>query len=159
MVGGSYLVARRIRMTIETWDRTSLSEQEVIVGRGKGTGAPLGKSEEFDPIDFEAKGADGELKVAKDAHVRLAHPQFNNGAELLRRGYNFVDGSDGLGRLDAGLFFLAYQRDPRKQFIPIQRQLARSDVMNEYIRHVGSGVFACPGGVPAGSFWGEKLFA
>ncbi|WP_432941970.1 iron uptake transporter deferrochelatase/peroxidase subunit [Kribbella sp. CA-253562] len=159
MVGGSYLVARRIRMTIETWDRTSLSEQELIVGRGKGTGAPLGKSEEFDPIDFEAKGADGELKVAKDAHIRLAHPQFNNGAELLRRGYNFVDGSDGLGRLDAGLFFLAYQRDPRKQFIPIQRQLARSDVMNEYIRHVGSGIFACPGGVPAGSFWGEKLFA
>ncbi len=45
--------------------------------------------------------------------------------ELLRRGYNFVDGSDGLGRLDAGLFFLAYQRDPRKQFIPVQRKLAR----------------------------------
>ncbi|TWD79233.1 deferrochelatase/peroxidase EfeB [Kribbella amoyensis] len=159
MTGGSYLVARRIRMTIETWDRTSLSEQETIVGRGKGTGAPLGKADEFDPIDFEAKGADGEYKVAKDSHVRLAHPQFNNGAELLRRGYNFVDGSDGLGRLNAGLFFLAYQRDPRKQFIPIQQQLSRSDVMNEYIRHVGSGIFACPGGVQAGSFWGEKLFA
>ena len=66
-----------------------------------------------------------------DSHVRLAHPQFNNGAELLRRGYNFVDGSDGLGRLDAGLFFLAYQRDPRKQFIPIQTQLAKNDKMNE----------------------------
>ena len=79
-------------------------------------------------------------------------------AELLRRGYNFVDGSDGLGRLDAGLFFLAYQRDPRKQFIPIQQQLSRSDKMNEYIRHVGSGIFACPGGVAAGSYWGEKLF-
>lgn len=150
MVGGSYLVSRRIRMTIETWDRTSLSEQETIVGRGKGSGAPLGKADEFDPIDFEA--------VPKEAHIRLAHPQFNNGAELLRRGYNFVDGSDGLGRLDAGLFFLAYQRDPRKQFIPIQNQLARSDVMNEYIRHVGSGIFACPAGVKPGSYWGEKLF-
>ncbi len=159
MVGGSYLVSRRIRMTIETWDRTSLSEQELIVGRGKGTGAPLGKADEFDPIDFEAKNADGELKVAKEAHIRLAHPQFNKGAELLRRGYNFVDGSDGLGRLDAGLFFLAYQRDPRKQFIPIQNQLARSDVMNEYIRHVGSGIFACPAGVKPGSYWGEKLFS
>ena len=159
MVGGSYLVSRRIRMTIETWDRTSLAEQESIVGRGKGTGAPLGKADEFDPIDFAAKNADGELKVAQEAHIRLAHPQFNKGAELLRRGYNFVDGSDGLGRLDAGLFFLAYQRDPRKQFIPIQNQLARSDVMNEYIRHVGSGIFACPGGVTAGSYWGEKLFS
>ncbi|MFI5730684.1 iron uptake transporter deferrochelatase/peroxidase subunit [Kribbella sp. NPDC051587] len=159
MNGGSYLVSRRIRMNIEIWDRTSLGEQETIIGRGKGTGAPLGKAEEFDAIDFAAKGSDGEPKVPVDSHVRLAHPQFNNGAELLRRGYNFVDGSDGLGRLDAGLFFLAYQRDPRKQFIPIQKQLARSDTMNEYIHHVGSGIFACPGGVTPGSYWGEKLFA
>jgi deferrochelatase/peroxidase EfeB len=159
MIGGSYLVSRRIRMTIETWDRTSLAEQEAIIGRGKGTGAPLGQADEFDPVDFTAKDAGGLLKVAATSHVRLAHPQFNNGAELLRRGYNFVDGSDGLGRLDAGLFFLAYQRDPRKQFIPIQQQLSRSDKMNEYLRHVGSGIFACPGGVATGSFWGEKLFA
>ncbi len=158
MVGGSYLVSRRIRMNIEIWDRTSLGEQEGIIGRGKGTGAPLGKAEEFDAIDFNAKGSDGNPKVAKDSHVRLAHPQFNNGAELLRRGYNFVDGSDGLGRLDAGLFFLAYQRDPRKQFIPIQQQLSRSDTMNEYIVHVGSGIFACPGGVTPGGYWGDKLF-
>jgi deferrochelatase/peroxidase EfeB len=159
MVGGSYLVSRRIRMNIEIWDRTSLGEQESIIGRGKGTGAPLGKADEFDAIDFNAKNADGNPKVAVDSHVRLAHPQFNNGAELLRRGYNFVDGSDGLGRLDAGLFFLAYQRDPRKQFVPIQQQLSRSDTMNEYIVHVGSGIFACPGGVKPGGYWGDKLFA
>ncbi|MDX2973913.1 iron uptake transporter deferrochelatase/peroxidase subunit [Kribbella solani] len=159
MVGGSYLVSRRIRMHIETWDRTSLGEQEAVIGRGKGTGAPLGKADEFDAIDFAAKNADGEPKVPTDSHVRLAHPQFNNGAELLRRGYNFVDGSDGLGRLDAGLFFLAYQRDPRKQFIPIQKQLSRDDKMNEYIEHVGSAVFACPPGVTPGSYWGEKLFS
>ncbi|WP_405061854.1 iron uptake transporter deferrochelatase/peroxidase subunit [Kribbella sp. NBC_01505] len=159
MSGGSYLVSRRIRMNIEIWDRTSLGEQETIIGRGKGTGAPLGKAEEFDAIDFAAKGSDGEPKVPADSHIRLAHPDFNSGAELLRRGYNFVDGSDGLGRLDAGLFFLAYQRDPRKQFIPIQKQLARSDTLNEYIHHVGSGIFACPGGVAPGSYWGEKLFA
>ncbi|MGW7681882.1 iron uptake transporter deferrochelatase/peroxidase subunit [Kribbella sp. NPDC054772] len=157
MVGGAYLVSRRIRMNIEIWDRTSLSEQENIIGRGKGTGAPLGKADEFDAIDFNAKNADGQAKVPTDSHVRLAHPQFNKGAELLRRGYNFVDGSDGLGRLDAGLFFLAYQRDPRKQFIPIQNQLAKNDTMNEYIHHVGSGIFACPPGVTPGSYWGEKL--
>lgn len=159
MLGGSYLVARRIRMTIETWDRTSLDEQEAIVGRAKGSGAPLGKAEEFDELDFGLKNEAGELRIGEVAHVRLAHPSMNNGAELLRRGYNFVDGSDGLGRLDAGLFFLAYQRDPRKQFIPIQRQLARDDVMNEYIRHVGSGIYACPGGVQPGGFWGERLFS
>ncbi len=160
MAGGSYLVTRRIRMTIETWDRTSLTEQEAIFGRDKGEGAPLGKAKEFDEPDFDAKGADGQPMIAKEAHIRLAHPDFNNGAHLLRRGYNFVDGTDGLGRLDAGLFFMAYQRDPRKQFVPVQRSLARADVLNEYIRHVSSGVWACPAGVTGdGDHWGRALFS
>jgi deferrochelatase/peroxidase EfeB len=158
MTGGSYLVARRIRMMIETWDRTSLGEQEAILGRHKGSGAPLGKADEFDEIDFNIKDSQGQPRFTPEAHIRLAHPDNNDGAELLRRGYNFVDGTDGLGRLDAGLFFLAYQRDPRKQFIPVQRSLS-TDVLNEYIKHVGSGVFACPAGVQPGGFWGEKLFA
>ncbi|MEU8000235.1 iron uptake transporter deferrochelatase/peroxidase subunit [Catellatospora sp. NPDC049111] len=160
MAGGSYLVTRRIRMTVETWDRTPLAEQEAIFGRDKGEGAPLGQAKEFDEPDFAAKGADGEPVIAKVAHIRLAHPDFNNGAHLLRRGYNFVDGSDGLGRLDAGLFFIAYQRDPRKQFVPVQRSLARADILNEYIRHVSSGLWACPPGVTGdGDHWGRALFA
>ncbi|HEY6593269.1 MAG TPA: iron uptake transporter deferrochelatase/peroxidase subunit [Asanoa sp.] len=158
MDGGSYLVTRKIRMIIETWDRTGLGEQEMIVGRSKGVGSPLGLNGEFDEPDFQLQ-SNGEPAIAETAHVRLAHPTFNNGAKLLRRGYTFVDGSDGLGRLNAGLFFMAYQRDPRKQFTPIQRQLARHDVMNEYIRHVSSGVFACPPGLAAPTdFWGRTLF-
>jgi deferrochelatase/peroxidase EfeB len=47
-----------------------------------------------------------------DAHVRLASPDANNGAKILRRGYNFTDGSDGFGHLDAGLFFIAFVRNP-----------------------------------------------
>ncbi len=159
MEGGSYAVTRKIRMLIETWDRTSLAEQEAIVGRDKGVGAPLGLKDEFDEIDFNLKGADGEPVVPEVAHVRLAHPDQNGGARLLRRGYNFVDGSDGLGRLNAGLFFISYQRDPHKQFVPVQMALARHDVMNEYIRHVSSGLFACPAGVrEKGDFWGSALF-
>ncbi len=158
MAGGTYLVSRRIRMMIETWDRTSLAEQEAIFGRTKGTGAPPTGGKEFDKLDFDTVGADGEPMIGKAAHVRLAHPDFNGGAKLLRRGYNFVDGSDGLGRLDAGLFFLAFQRDPRKQFVPVQRQLAKADVLNEYIKHVSSGVYACPPGVRPGEYWGQTLF-
>ncbi|GAA3218965.1 iron uptake transporter deferrochelatase/peroxidase subunit [Nonomuraea helvata] len=159
MAGGTYMVTRKIRMAIETWDRTSLAEQEQIFGRNKGEGAPLGKQAEFDAVDFAAKGADGQPHIKADAHVRLAHPSNNSNAHLLRRGYNFVDGSDGLGRLDAGLFFIAYQRDPRKQFVPVQMKLAKNDALNEYIKHVSSGLFACPPGVrDAGDYWGRTLF-
>ncbi|MFJ4644065.1 iron uptake transporter deferrochelatase/peroxidase subunit [Streptomyces bobili] len=151
MTGGSYLVARRIRMHIETWDRTSLQEQEDIFGRDKGEGAPVGKAKERDEPFLKA--------MKPDAHVRLAHPDSNHGATLLRRGYSFTDGTDGLGRLDAGLFFLAYQRDVREGFIPVQRNLA-TDALNEYIQHVGSAVFAIPPGVrDADDWWGRTLFA
>jgi deferrochelatase/peroxidase EfeB len=149
MDGGSYLVARRIRMTVETWDRTSLEEQERVTGRTKATGAPLGRTHERDELDPAALPA--------DSHVALAHPSAHGGARLLRRGYSFVDGTDGLGHLDAGLFFLAYQRDPRRQFVPIQAALARSDAMGEYLRHTGSSLWAVPPGVRPGGWWGETL--
>ncbi|XVU28760.1 iron uptake transporter deferrochelatase/peroxidase subunit [Actinoplanes sp. CA-054009] len=160
MTGGSYLVTRKIRMLIETWDRSSLTEQEFIIGRAKGSGAPLGADAEFDEPDFTAVGADGQPLLATTSHVRLAHPDTNHGARMLRRGYNFVDGSDGLGRLNAGLFFIAYQRDPAKAFIPVQRSLAANDEMNEYVRHVSSAVFACPPGLSSpDDHWGRTLFA
>jgi len=160
MTGGSYAVTRKIRMLIESWDRTSLGEQENIVGRTKGVGAALGRAKEFDEIDLVSKNGDGDPLIPVDAHVRLAHPSVNKEARLLRRGYNFVDGSDGLGRLNAGLFFIAYQRDPRTAFVPVQMNLARHDALNEYIRHVSSGLFACPPGVSGpDDFWGRALFA
>lgn len=159
MAGGSYLVARKIRMVIETWDRQQLGEQERIIGRDKGEGAPLSGGTEFTEPNFLALSTDGGTKIAPDSHVRLAHPATNGGARLLRRGYNYVDGNDELGRLNAGLFFIAFQRDPRTQFIPIQQRLARNDAMNEYVKHVGSAIFAVPPGARAGSYVGAGLFA
>ncbi|BEP12536.1 iron uptake transporter deferrochelatase/peroxidase subunit [Acidothermaceae bacterium B102] len=161
MAGGSYLVSRRIRMLIEPWDSTPLDEQERVIGRQKGSGAAPGLQDEFDPIDFTSNGPTGGPLVDPKAHVRLAHPDANHGARLLRRGYSFVDGTDGLGRLNAGLFFLAYQRDPRAAFVTIQTNLAGKtrDNLNEYIQHVGSGVWACPPGVQPGGWWGQGLFA
>ncbi len=157
MTGGTYLVARKIRMVIESWDRTRLEEQERVIGRDKGEGAPLSGGTEFTPIDLDKPDDDGSPQIAADAHVRLAHPQVNGGARLLRRGYNYVDGNDELGRLDAGLFFLSFQRDPA-QFITVQRSLAGNDALNEYIKHVGSAIFAVPPGVTSGGSVGDSLF-
>ncbi|MGW1737821.1 iron uptake transporter deferrochelatase/peroxidase subunit [Nocardia sp. NPDC001965] len=157
LAGGTYLVARRIRMLIEPWDRTSLREQERVIGRAKGSGAPLGGSGEFDELDLQSAGPSGPL-IDTDAHVRLASAEELGGIKILRRGYNFTDGSDGFGHLDAGLFFIAYCRDPRTQFVPMQDRLARNDALNEYIQHVGSAVFACPGGPGEGAYWGSDLF-
>ena len=155
LAGGSYLVTRRIRMLIEPWDTSTLDEQEKTIGRTKGVGAPLGQRKEFDPVDVTAT-VGGVPAVPPRSHVFLANPQ-NSKTAILRRGYSFVDGSDGLGRLDAGLFFIAYQRDPETGFVQVQRNL-RSDAMNEYIRHTSSAVFACPPGLrDADDWWGRTL--
>ncbi|TXI41470.1 MAG: deferrochelatase/peroxidase EfeB [Mycobacterium sp.] len=158
LADGSYLVARRIRMRIEPWDRASLREQERVIGRHKGSGAPLGDRDEFAPLDFDAVAGRGEPLIDPDAHVRLASKEHLGGIEILRRGYNFTDGSDGFGHLDAGLFFIAFVRNPVTQFIPMQAQLAKSDLLNEYILHTGSAVFACPPGVGDDGYWGSTLF-
>jgi len=159
MAGGSYLVARRIRMHIETWDRETLDGQQQIVGRTKGVGAPLGQQNEHDELDLDVGGAGGEKVIAEDAHVRLASHQALNGTRILRRGYNFVDGSDGVGHLEAGLFFLAFNRDTRKQYVPMQQALSSKDAMMEYVQHTGSAHFAVPPGVSPTGSWGDGLFA
>ncbi|MDI2021867.1 putative deferrochelatase/peroxidase EfeN [Paenarthrobacter nicotinovorans] len=160
MAGGSYLVARRIQMHIEIWDRTSLREQEGLIGRTKGVGAPLSGGDEFSTPDFAMAGRNGEPLIPMDSHMRLAHPDQNNGVRMLRRGYNFTDGSDGLGHLDAGLFFIAFVKDPRTHYVPMQLAMAKGDTLSvEYLKHTGSGLFAVPPGVQAGGFIGEGLFA
>lgn len=154
MRGGSYLVARRIRMLIEAWDADYLADQEQLIGRIKASGAPLGGRDEFDGVDLAGK------TIPADAHIRLAAPASNGGQKILRRGYSFTDGIDPVtGQLDAGLFFLAYQKDPRRQFVPIQARLAANDALNEYIKHTGSALFAVPPGVnAAGDWFGRALF-
>jgi len=158
--GGTYLVARRIRMLIETWDRTSLGDQEATIGRSKVTGAPLTGNREHDPVDLDLRGTRGHPVIPLDGHVRRAAPASNDGARILRRGYSFTDGIDpASGELDAGLFFICYQRDPHKQFAAIQGRLGANDALNEYIKHTGSGLFAVPSGTRRGGFIGEGLFS
>jgi deferrochelatase/peroxidase EfeB len=157
MTGGTYLVARRIRMAIESWDNTSLDHQEKVFGRHKLSGAPLGGEDEHQPLPLESRTDDGQPRIPDTAHVRLAHG--DGSQRILRRGYSFTDGIDAQnGQLNAGLFFIAFQRDPQRQFVPILQRLAASDALNEYTTHTGSAIFACPPGAAEGRSIGQELF-
>ncbi|KZE20892.1 iron uptake transporter deferrochelatase/peroxidase subunit [Brevibacterium casei] len=159
MDDGCYLVARRIRMHIETWDRESLDGQEQIFGRTKMTGAPLSGGEEFTEPDFAMAGAGNLPIIPTSSHVHLAHPKQNGGTRILRRGYNYADGADAQGNLDAGLFFIAFVADPASDYVPMQNRLAKEDALSEYLLHTGSGLFAIPPGVNEGGWIGQTLFA
>ncbi|WP_042475069.1 iron uptake transporter deferrochelatase/peroxidase subunit [Bacillus ndiopicus] len=153
--GGSYLVARKIQMHLETWDRTSLKEQEATFGRYRDSGAPFGKNNEFDDFDVEAKDLEGNYIIPNTSHVHLAR---KSGARMLRRSYSYASGMlANTGTHDAGLLFVSFQKDPA-QFISVQNSLGRMDKMNEYITHRGSAVFACFSGVSKGSYLGEAFF-
>jgi deferrochelatase/peroxidase EfeB len=158
LTGGSYLAVRRINMTIEVWDRQPLADQEGFIGRTKDTGAPLSGGGEFTKPDLEMRGSNGKI-IPWNAHVRMVHPSRHGGARMLRRGYNFVDGTDAIGGLNAGLFFLAYVRDPRTHFIPLQTEMSKRDVLMEYLKFTGSALFAVPPGVGEGEYVGQSLFA
>jgi deferrochelatase/peroxidase EfeB len=159
MVGGTYLVARRIRIHLEAWGRSTLEDQQNTIGRVKASGAPLGGTSERDPVDFDAVGDYGQSVIPETAHIRVAAPSSNDGHALLRRGYSFADGIDPeSGELDAGLYFICFQKDPRNQFIPIQRRLAENDALSQYLLPTGGGIFACPPGPAPGRTWGQALF-
>lgn len=157
-VGGSYLIARRIIMTIEVWDSLQLEEQERVTGRDKFEGAPLTGTNEFDVPDFHARNARGLPVIDERSHVFRTHPDNNDGIQMLRRGYNFIDGNDDQGRLNAGLFFIAYVKDPAR-FARVHRNMARDDMFIEYLKTTNSGVYIVPPGLAdSANFVGEGLF-
>ena len=147
MNNGSYMAVRRIIMHLETWDRTNLKEQENTFGRYKESGAPFGKQNEFDEVDLSLLPVDSHVRLAKEVNL-----------PILRRSYSYSDGIDPkTGQFDAGLLFIAFQKDPDR-FVKIQTNLGADDKMNEYVTHIGSGLFACFGGVKEGGYIGQDLF-
>ena len=155
MKNGTYLIVRRVQMHLETWDRTSLKEQENTFGRHRDSGAPLGAVDEFNPVDLELKDDKGNLVIPEDCHVRLAKEV---GEEIYRRAFSYANGIDPrTGQFDAGLLFISFQKDPQ-QFIKVQKNLGTKDKLNEYITHVGSGLFAILPGVEEGGYLGQSLF-
>lgn len=166
MAGGTYFVVRKIHMFAEMWDNLRLIEQEQTFGRDKRYGAPLNVTaptsgkDEFKPIDFKAKNKEGELEVPADSHIAIVNPEQNKGRWMLRRGYNYTEGSDALGRLSAGLFFIAFVRDPRTNFYPILDKMTQKDALSEYLQHQARALFAIPAGIgQSDTMVGQALFS
>lgn len=168
MMNGSYMVARRIRIALEHWDRMKIAFQEQTFGRQKVSGAPLGGQKEFDKPAYNAVDADGNYVIAQNSHMRLGAPEFNNGAQILRRSYSYNNGAAFTAErwppwqqameFDAGLFFQAYQKDPRTGFIQIFDKMSKFDMLNQFTTHVNNAVFACPPGAQEGGYIGQTLF-
>jgi deferrochelatase/peroxidase EfeB len=163
MHGGSYLVYRRIRIALEHWDRLAPNLQEQVIGRTKLTGAPLGQPSEFSPLDLGRRDTQGNLVISETAHVRLAAPESNNGAIMVRRAFSYNNGTTPFVErwppwrqaleYDAGLLFLAYQKDPRSAFVPIFTRLAETDNLNQFTTHTAGALFAVPPGATGPGDW------
>ncbi|MEU4547380.1 Dyp-type peroxidase [Nonomuraea dietziae] len=156
--GGTTLVLRRIRMELETWDAADRVAREFTIGRRLADGAPLTGRAERDEPDFEKVNALGFPVISEYAHIRRAHVS-DPGMRILRRPYNYDDGLAPDGRSDSGLLFASYQADIDHQFVPVQRNLAEADLLNEWITPIGSAVFAIPPGCSPSGWIGDSLLS
>lgn len=150
--GGTAVVIRRIRMEMDTWDQVDRIGREATIGRDLAVGAPLTGTNEFDEPDLDAKDSLGFHIIPDFAHIRRARSDDPH-ERIYRRAINYDDGDE------QGLLFVCYQRDPLKQFVPIQQRLDELDLLNEWVTHVGSAVFAIPPGWQPGGMLGETLLA
>ena len=154
--GGSAFVLRRIRMELDTWDMVDRPGREAAVGRRLSDGSPLSapaeEADERTPADFDAKDSLGFSLIPIAAHIRRAHSE-DAAERIFRRAVNYDDGAE------SGLLFACYQRDPLRQFVPIQQRLDEVDMLNEWITHVGSCVFAILPGFEPGEALGRSLLA
>ncbi|MBB4664230.1 Dyp-type peroxidase [Conexibacter arvalis] len=151
LAGGTYLVYRRVRMRMQAWDRSPLDVQERAIGRRKASGGPLTGGGETTPLALAA--------APPRSHVRLAHPDANDGARILRRAYNYDDGATADGEQDAGMAFVCFAADPARQVAPMLARMLRDDELHRYLVHTAGGIYAVPPAPGRGEHIGEELLS
>lgn len=155
--GGTILVLRRIAMKLQTWDALGRTDKEQVIGRHLDSGAPLGSTNETDPIDLDAVDENGLKRIPNFAHVRRATPQ-SPSERFFRRPFNYEVGLDAEGTPDVGMLWTAYSRDPQKQYLPVQKRLEQFDLLNKWTTPIGSSVWGIAHGVTEGNTLAGDLF-
>lgn len=158
LVGGTTMVVRRIAMNLDTWDELDRGGRERAIGRRLDDGRPLTGGRLTDDPDLEAVGDDGLEVIDPFAHVRRARTG-DDDQRFVRRPFNYDDPPDDGDLTNAGLVFIAFQADLRRQFLPIQRRLSELDLLNQWTTPIGSAVFAVLPGVRPGGQLGAALLA
>lgn len=134
---GTTMVVRRIRMTLDTWNKVSTASKSGVIGRSL---------------------EDGELLESSSATAHQSRA-FTRGSEgIIRRGFNYDDNYLVDGTRDAGLIFIAFQAK-LKNYLDIQARLNSVDSLNRYTAPVGSALFIVPRGAERGSYIGEAFFS
>ncbi|MEU3616777.1 Dyp-type peroxidase [Streptomyces sp. NPDC006872] len=151
----TYLVVRRVHLSVEDFARLPVHRQEEIIGRRRETGGPLDGGPEHADVDIHARtaqGGGGRYVTPPHSHVRAASPTLDAGARMLRRGYSYADGPT-----DQGLLFLAFMRDPAL-FTRVQRRMAARDELSRFSEARGSAVaYVLPGARPGRPLGAELL--
>ena len=173
--GGTAMVLRRIRMNLDTWEMLDRNSRENSVGRRLDNGAPLTGGVEHDVGNFDELDKYGLPVIDPNSHMARARPPRGKPEQrLLRRPFNYdlppdyKPSKDGEVQLsNSGLLFICFQKDPSKQFEPIQERLDEIDSLNEWITHIGSSVYFIPPGTTASSntsdapgadhYWAQSL--
>lgn len=158
---GTCMVVRRIAMNLDTWEILDRESRELSMGRTLDTGAPLTGEHEFDDPDFEATDQFGLPIIDPASHMARSHPPKDKPHERIqRRAYNYDLAPEPGSNLmsNAGLVFICFQKNPDRQFTPIQARLNEQDRLNQWITHIGSSVwFILPGTGGEQGYWGQGL--
>jgi deferrochelatase/peroxidase EfeB len=153
-LNGTYLAFMRIAFNLEKWEDTSITEQEILVGRDKLTGCPLiSVDKNGKPVKDGRCPVPGTSEVIERGNEYFReHPPYGNGTQgkilqyshigrtrpidqvpiwdkkslrIYRQGFEFLTSSSEDSGLVAGLNFVSFQNTPERLYRALTYQHTR----------------------------------